>query len=234
MTEAEWPKCDDPDRLLACARKKKVRVGPREQRLLACGWARLLWGAMDPLSRRAVEAAEGFADGVVDVQTLAAAHDRAMAFHRRTIDPLDWVTRFGGRDVERTVAMSAVTKFGWEAAEGASRPSRPQPGRALFAVRVCLDIGGLAGSPAPSLGAILRDVTGNPFCPAALDPAWRTTEAVALAKAIYAERAFDRLPILADALEDAGCDREELLRHCRGDGPHVRGCWAVDMVIDRG
>jgi hypothetical protein len=51
-----------------------------------------------------------------------------------------------------------------------------------------------------------------------------------LARAVYDERAFDRLPILADALEEAGCDSAELLAHCRNSGPHVRGCWAVDAV----
>jgi hypothetical protein len=55
-----------------------------------------------------------------------------------------------------------------------------------------------------------------------------------LADAIYAERAFDRLPILADALEDAGCDSADPLAHCRGDGPHVRGCWVVDFVLGEG
>ena len=61
-----------------------------------------------------------------------------------------------------------------------------------------------------------------------------TSTAVTLARSIYAERAFDRLPILADALEDAGCDAADLLAHCRGDGPHVRGCWAVDLVLGKG
>jgi hypothetical protein len=55
-----------------------------------------------------------------------------------------------------------------------------------------------------------------------------------LAQAIYDERAFDRLPILADALLDAGCDNEELLAHLRSEGPHVRGCWAVDLILGKG
>ena len=64
----------------------------------------------------------------------------------------------------------------------------------------------------------------------AFAPAWRTETVVALATAIYAERAFDRMPILADALEEAGCDHPDLLAHCRGPGPHARGCWALDLV----
>ena len=72
---------------------------------------------------------------------------------------------------------------------------------------------------------MLRDIFGNPFRPVAFAPAWRSPDAVGLAGAIYAERAFDRLPILADALEEAGCDNADVLAHLRGDGPHVRGCW---------
>ncbi len=78
-----------------------------------------------------------------------------------------------------------------------------------------------------------RDVTGNPFRPVAVDPAWRTATAVGIAQAIYDDRAFDRLPILADALQDAGCENADILAHCRGDGPHVRGCWVVDLVLGK-
>jgi hypothetical protein len=74
----------------------------------------------------------------------------------------------------------------------------------------------------------------NPFRPVTADPRWLTATAVALAQAIYEDRAFDRMPILADALEEAGGDDADLLAHCRSDGPHVRGCWAVDLVLGKG
>jgi hypothetical protein len=80
---------------------------------------------------------------------------------------------------------------------------------------------------------LLRCVFGNPFRPIAFDPNWRTETVVALASAIYAERAFDRLPILADALEEAGCDHADILSHCRGPGPHARGCWVVDGILGK-
>ena len=54
-----------------------------------------------------------------------------------------------------------------------------------------------------------------------------------LARTIYDDRRFDLLPILADALEEAGCGDAEILAHCRGPGPHVRGCWAVDLVLGK-
>jgi len=79
----------------------------------------------------------------------------------------------------------------------------------------------------------IRDIFGNPFRPVAFDPAWQSETVVALATGIYAERAFERMPILADALEEAGCDNTDILNHCRGDGPHVRGCWVVDLVLGK-
>ncbi len=81
--------------------------------------------------------------------------------------------------------------------------------------------------------ADIPEVFGNPFRPVALDPAWLTSTAVAIAQGIYDDRAFDRMPILADALQDAGCENADILAHCRGEGPHVRGCWVVDLVLGK-
>jgi hypothetical protein len=77
---------------------------------------------------------------------------------------------------------------------------------------------------------LLRDLIGNPFRPVAVASAWLTPTVRALAQGVYEERAFDRLPILADALEEAGCADPDLLGHLRGPGPHVRGCWPVDLL----
>ena len=79
----------------------------------------------------------------------------------------------------------------------------------------------------------LRDIFGNPFRPVAFVPEWRTSSAVALADAMYQSRDFGPMPILADALEEAGCTNADILSHCRGDGPHVRGCWVVDLVLGK-
>ena len=81
--------------------------------------------------------------------------------------------------------------------------------------------------------ALLRCAVGNPFRPVAIDPQWLTSTVVALAEGIYADRAFDRLPILADALQDAGCGNEDVLTHCRDAGPHARGCWVVDLLLGK-
>jgi len=66
------------------------------------------------------------------------------------------------------------------------------------------------------------------------DPSWRTSAVLALAQSIYDEKAFDRMPILTDALQDAGCDNDDILNHLRdATAPHVRGCWALDLVLGK-
>ena len=81
---------------------------------------------------------------------------------------------------------------------------------------------------------LLRDIFGNPFLPVVFNPAWRTSDVMLLAQGIYEERAFERMPILADALQDAGCDNEDILNHCRdANTPHARGCWVVDLILGK-
>jgi hypothetical protein len=79
----------------------------------------------------------------------------------------------------------------------------------------------------------LRDIVGDPFRPKAIDPTWRTTNVRQLAQTIYQQRAFDRLPIVGDALEDAGYTSQDMLDHCRQPGLHVRGCWTLDLILGR-
>jgi hypothetical protein len=81
---------------------------------------------------------------------------------------------------------------------------------------------------------IVRDIFGNPFRPVAFDPEWRTDTAVAVARGMYESRDFSAMPILADALQDVGCDNDDVLNHCRdATATHVRGCWVVDLVLGK-
>jgi hypothetical protein len=81
---------------------------------------------------------------------------------------------------------------------------------------------------------ILRDIFGNPFRPVAFSPDWRTDTVVSLARKMYESREFGAMPILADALQDAGCDSDDILSHCRDTSlTHVRGCWVVDLVLGK-
>ena len=80
---------------------------------------------------------------------------------------------------------------------------------------------------------ILRHIFGNPFRPISLNPSWLTSTVLALAQGIYSEKAFDRMPILANTLQDAGCDNADILDHCRQPGVHTRGCWCVDLLLGK-
>lgn len=80
---------------------------------------------------------------------------------------------------------------------------------------------------------LIRELFANPFRPAAFDPGWRTTTVVAMARGMYEARDFSAMPILADALEDAGCEDADILVHCRRDSAHVRGCWVVDRILGK-
>ena len=81
--------------------------------------------------------------------------------------------------------------------------------------------------------SVLRDITGNPFRLVTVAPSWLTSTAAGLASSIYEERAFDRMPVLADALEGAGCDHPDILAHGRGPGPHTRGWFVIDLLTGR-
>jgi hypothetical protein len=86
----------------------------------------------------------------------------------------------------------------------------------------------------PKQATLLHELFGNPFCSSAVSPEWRTSDVMALAKGIYEERAFDSMPILADALQDAGCDCDDILNHLRDpNATHVRGCWVLDLVLGK-
>jgi hypothetical protein len=85
----------------------------------------------------------------------------------------------------------------------------------------------------PPQADLVREVFGNPFRPVKFPKGCRTNTAVQIARQMYDERDFSATPILADALEDAGCDSADVLTHLRSPGPHVRGCWAVDLVLGK-
>jgi hypothetical protein len=106
----------------------------------------------------------------------------------------------------------------------------PEELAAVSPERVAAIIGSYRTHPAH----LIRDVFGNPFRAVTPHPDWLTPSAVAIARQMYESREFSAMPILADALQDAGCEDEQLLGHCRGPGPHVRGCWVVDLVLGKG
>ncbi len=79
----------------------------------------------------------------------------------------------------------------------------------------------------------LIELFAGDFLSLSVDPNWLTSTVTGIAETIYQDRTFGNLPVLADALQDAGCDNEDILNHCRQPGEHVRGCWVVDLVTGR-
>jgi hypothetical protein len=220
MTESEWLACADPQVMLEFMAEKG---SDRKLRLFACACCRRIWSDIkDDRSRKAVEAAENFVDGLSTQADRESASSEAWAV----------VTEMAIR-VEAHSATFAV-------AYAAARAIHRKRDVFAFAWQQVLEAIGRQQDQSKSLqrepvaqAGLLRDTLGNPYRPVANDPAWLTSTVAALAQAIYKERAFDRMPILADALEDAGCTSADFLDHCRQDGEHVRGCWVVDVLLGR-
>jgi hypothetical protein len=208
MRETAWLKGDKLRLMLEYLRANGSR---RKLRLFACACCRALDALMArPASRRAVETAERFADGRASREKLSAAQKAATievdaARARHETKPF----------VLASSASACAYASDWSAANWCSLSVRN---------------GGLRY---PEQVALLRDIFGNPFRPVSFTPPGRRADAVRIARAIYQSRAFQEMPILADALEDAGCDSADMLAHCRGPGPHVRGCWVVDLVLEK-
>jgi hypothetical protein len=229
MKEKDWLVCTDPEKMLKQLAKLKRKLSARKQRLYCVACCRRLWPYLEEVSRRAVEIAERYADGQATLDDLEQAHDAGLRANRN---------RFGMRGLMAHAADPApwaLAKWAWEAVEGTSRPSAALPGKVILAVPYGASaVGEGVQAATGALAAILRDIAGNPFRDVGFDSSWRSANVTALAQSIYGERAFDRLPILADALEDVGCDRPDVLKHCRDAGEHARGCWIVDLILGKG
>jgi hypothetical protein len=205
-------------------------------RLFTCACCRLVWDLMtDERARKAILLAEGYADGQVSKEKMAAAHKaQAKAFSGLLSISHQCGSSFCAADCAHIATVSLLYPSGDGGAIFGTRYARFA---AEFSSRRSLHSSpddGPSTKSAQRQADILRDVFGNPFRPPAIDPAWLRWDqgtVVKLARALYDEQAFDRLPVLADALEDAGCADAELLGHLRGPGPHVRGCWAVDLLL---
>jgi hypothetical protein len=231
MTEEEWQQeTRHPQRMVFSLRKSRftrTKAGRRKLRLYATGCCRLVWDLLtDPSSRQAVEVAERFAEGQASKKELAVSHARA---RRRTGGTLT----SDAPDVRERTAASLAAEAGAASALDAAF------GMTVYAVTLAgYRIGQRDGLEI--LCHLLRCVIGNPCRLPTLHPSWRTPTITSLAEATYRERALPsgeldptRLAILADALEDVGCPDTALLDHLRSPGPHVRGCWAVDLMLGK-
>jgi hypothetical protein len=241
MTEDQWLACTDPRPMLDFLHPKwrdcidprlmadfrHGETSERKSRLFACACARLVWHRLTAgRSRRAVETAERYADGFMTKLALLDAKAAAEAAASRA------------REREARSRVVVGNSFSLEVAAHATDQWIPRVLLAPFAdPELCSE------KHQDALADLIRDIYGNPFRPASLDPTWLTWRdgtIPRLAQVVYEDRQLpaghldaSRLAVLADALEDAGCEDANLLAHCRGEGPHLRGCWVVDMLLGK-
>ncbi|AMV24723.1 hypothetical protein VT84_10030 [Gemmata sp. SH-PL17] len=248
MTEVEWLASINPIELLTAVRG----VSHRKLRLFACACCRRLWESMTPSQQQQVEITESHADGRADPEEWALAFsnpDLSKPFvltYRQYVDAAAFC--LGWPDSEEP---------DWKLNEWAQSltPRLEEPGAyaEFCTARVCSHASGAVhrrvGKPFTPLqdperarlvfehehtaqSNLLREVFGNPFRSVTFLPEWRTSTAVALAAQMYESREFSALPVLADALQDAGCENTDILNHCRDSStPHVRGCWVIDLLL---
>jgi hypothetical protein len=212
MTEEVWQQGDKAETMLGFAGD---RVSERKRRLVCTACCRHLWHLLPETARQTLLVVERFADGHANSEDLATAREA--------------VSRLPGKP-NAAVLFSANNPLNTGTVV-----------TTMQSVCATLDtLRNLSWEQERHLQAILiRDILGNPFQCVGLDPLWCVPLVQALAQDAYEERRpdgsldVDRLGILADALEDAGCDHAAILGHLRSPGPHVPGCWPLDLLLNK-
>ena len=217
MTEAEWLVCEEPLKMLKAvpgglqhARHPDPRIR-RKRELFGAACCRLIWPEMvDERSRRCVEYLERQFD---EESGLPSEQVRAI---------------FKAAEAVTRAPHSSSSESQREAASAAYAACEP-----AYVTDCLLHIDTAKGETTLSrqVAHLLREIIGNPSRPVAFLADWRTQKVVELATQIYDTRDFTKMPRLAEALADAGCEDEAILSHCRGAGPHVRGCWCLDGLL---
>jgi hypothetical protein len=217
MTESEWLNATDPTPMLEFLRDK---VSDRKLRLFAAaGFRHLTFMLPDGRQQQAIELLEQIADGTVTEN----ARRKVITFVRQALPPANESYHTVDNDpyyvalmLYRAVVSSNAAGHTAQAVEGLTEKAAER------SFQSCL----------------LRDIIANPFDgPRPINPAvlrWNDGTVLRIATGIYEERAFERLPVLADALLDSGCDDEIMLAHCREQGSvHARGCWVIDLILGK-
>ena len=247
MTEADWLACTDPQPMLEFVRGK---ASDRKVRLFAVACCRRVWPSLEHEEfRNAVRKAELFADGLADRGEMLQAYEKARAIfgklHGKDNGPGAALTASGFPSPPKSFwqrVADALDDPWWEDELDKGDPLGPALVTARHAARAAADLQGQRNvlDALPTIAeqrgqtALVRCLFGNPFRPRPVCAAWLTREVRALADAIYAERAFDRMPLLADAVEASGCTNADLIEHCRSGREHARGCWVVDLLLGKG
>jgi len=257
MKEAEWLTSTDvremyvalrdtttlfKTRWQGCRAVPRFAFSERKSRLFAVACCRRILHLMPTdEARECVLAAEQFADGLIDEDGLNAAVEASMRSCQQ-----DWRVRcYSFALAHPAVQRAAINALGRVHRQEGARASVTDAVAEAWAYSTLFEAKEeytaekyqfLYVAERVRQADLLRDIAGNPFRPASVRPSWlawndRCVERMACG--IYEERAFDRLPILHDALLDAGCDNEDILAHCRTQHEHVRGCWVIDLLLGK-
>ena len=230
MNEANWLTQNDPLALLGELYPPRglhsTQPQTRKARayLLAC--ARRQWPRLPAVCRALVELAERFSDD-----------PRGESELRRAVAPVaEQLLNSDGEPEDLEEAVAALAALGHPVIATTEKPDADSWRGLAALVYLPFD------TRTPSFGwvphafhsiELLREVFGNPYRYRRFDPNWRTDTATSLAKQMYESREFSAMPILADALQDAGCDDSDVLNHCRDvNQTHVCGCWVLDLVLN--
>jgi hypothetical protein len=229
MTEEEWWNCKptELDEMLAFLHEQ--RASARKVWLFVCGCCRGIWPLLtDQRSRAAVEVAERYVDDLVTAETLEKARNDARDALAESGD-----TRALSIMAHR-ITLAEASGNPWVAASSVFSPLL-DPSWRLERFRFTKKLSNGQRRAIFDVSARLRDIFGLlPFRPVFIDQTvleWNDRTVPKVAQGIYDERDFDQLPVLADALEEGGCDNEEILSHCRSSETHSRGCWCVDLIL---
>jgi hypothetical protein len=240
VTEAEWWAATDRDQVVnwlffdARGTERKFRLY-----MVAC-CAPILPLLDDPAYSRCLTVTERCADGRATPEKWLAVSEEGRRKYESAV-------KIGGSGIIDVVNVARLTclEIGYEAELHRDRETYLTEDSAPIPLWISWRVDAANGprlqrpdwpAPIPTESArqirLLHEIFGPlPFRDVVIAPEWLTSDVAALAWCTYDEKAFDRLPILADALQDAGCDNDEILTHLRSDGPHVRGCWVLDLIL---
>jgi hypothetical protein len=222
MNEAEWLACTDPRRILRWL-IDTGKANDRKLRLFAVAYCRLQWHLLaDVRSQEAVKVAERNADDLATPCERESAAAAALTAASEAAEAREGASELSPLALTAYAATAAWYTVFYEARSAAMTTCDAD----------AADWYAENGIEMPHTN-LLHELFGNPFHPIDLEPAWRKPTILSLAQSIYEERKFDRLTVLADALEEADCHDANILAHCRSEATHYRGCWALDLVLDK-
>jgi hypothetical protein len=238
MTETDWLTCSDPIRMLEFVREAATA---RQLRLFQVACCRRIWQFVtDPDSRALVELIERAADSPLDMEAVRALPYDALTDDCGGPGPAErhayMVAGHIGYCLIGPIHGSTFPSDDWQNAVSAANGAAtvvaeaqrlPDGDEFLPAYQAHM-----AGEHAAQCD-LLRDIIRHPNTQAEADALWRTADVVGLADAIYTDHVWDRLPILVDALMEAGCADSSVVTHCREGGPHVRGCWVLSLILQK-